>query len=37
MLNIPVHKGKANKKYVKMPPHSCENDYHQNTNNNKRW
>jgi hypothetical protein len=29
MLNIPGHKGNANQNDIKIPPHSCQNDYHQ--------
>jgi UDP-N-acetyl-D-mannosaminuronic acid transferase (WecB/TagA/CpsF family) len=29
MLTIPAHKGKANQKHIKIPPHSCQNGYHQ--------
>jgi hypothetical protein len=29
MLNIPGHKGNANQNHTKIPPHSCQNSYHQ--------
>jgi hypothetical protein len=29
MLNIPGHKRNANQNYIKIPPQSCENGYHQ--------
>jgi hypothetical protein len=29
MLNIPGHRGNANLNHIKIPPHSCENGYHQ--------
>jgi hypothetical protein len=28
MLNIPGHKGNANKIHIKIPPHSYQNGYH---------
>jgi hypothetical protein len=29
MLTIPGHKENANQNHIKIPPHSCENCYHQ--------
>jgi hypothetical protein len=29
MFNMPGHKGNANQNHIKIPPHSCYNDYHQ--------
>jgi hypothetical protein len=29
MLNIPGHKGNVNQSHIKILPHSCQNDYHQ--------
>jgi hypothetical protein len=29
MLNIPGHKENANQNHIKIPPHSCQNGYHQ--------
>jgi hypothetical protein len=28
-LNIPVHKGNTNQKYIKISPNSSQNGYHQ--------
>jgi hypothetical protein len=29
MLNTPGLKGNANKNHIKIPPHYCQNSYHQ--------
>jgi hypothetical protein len=29
MLTIPGHKGNANQNHIKIPPHLCQNGYHQ--------
>jgi hypothetical protein len=29
MLTIPGHKGNTNQNHTKIPPHSCQNSYHQ--------
>jgi UDP-N-acetyl-D-mannosaminuronic acid transferase (WecB/TagA/CpsF family) len=29
MLTIPGHKGNANQNYTNIIPHSCQNSYHQ--------
>jgi hypothetical protein len=29
MLTIPGHNGNANQNHTKIPPHTCQNSYHQ--------
>jgi hypothetical protein len=37
MITIPGHKGNAYQNHIKIPPHSCLNNYHQELNNKCRW